>query len=352
MKNLKLFTNIIHEITYILTSEQKKKLVYVLFVIIVSAFFELLGVTAILPFIQAVINPEELMNNKYVHNICYTLNITEASMVIVPAGIGIIFVYIFKNIFIVYAKYVQIKYSNSLQKELSVRMLKSYMERPYTFFVDTNSSVIKSGCNGSVSAFYAVVESLLELMTEILTVTMIGLYLIYSDWITAIGTLLLMGVVLIAIVFGFKPIIKKAGNNNKYATFEKTKTLAQAIDGIKDILVMKRKDVFVEAFSEASEKARKTSQTYSVLSSLPDRITEAVCISGIIGIVCIRMVIGDQSMVEFVPKLALFAMAAFKILPSVGKIANKVNNIVYNRPLQEMVYKNVCEADEYLKEKK
>lgn len=49
-KNYKMFKQILYEVMYILRPEQKKRLVYVLFVILISSFFELLGVTAILPF--------------------------------------------------------------------------------------------------------------------------------------------------------------------------------------------------------------------------------------------------------------------------------------------------------------
>lgn len=350
MKNFKLFKQIVSEILFILKPHQKKGLILVFLTIALSAFLELLGVTAILPFIQAVLTPEELMKNKYIEKICIFVGIDKGAKLILLMGIGIIIVYLLKNAFLIYAKYVQVNYSTSLQKELSVDMLRSYMERPYTFFINTNSSIIKSGCNGSVSAFYAVIDALLGLATECLTVILIGIYLIHTDWITALGTLAIMAIVLLGTVFGFKPLVKKAGKLNKKTQFERTKHLAQAIDGIKDILVMKRKDAFINAFEEASEMSRKSSLTYNVLLACPDRITEGVCVSGIIGIICYRLVTGDESMSAFIPKLAVFAMAAFKILPSVGKISNRVSAIVYNRPLQEMVYNNVCDAREYKKE--
>lgn len=46
-------------------SRQKRKLVYLAFIIFIDAFVELLGVSVIIPFIQAVTTPEALLENKY-----------------------------------------------------------------------------------------------------------------------------------------------------------------------------------------------------------------------------------------------------------------------------------------------
>lgn len=347
VNSVKFFFEITHEILYVLNKEQRKRLVYVFFVIILGSFMELIGVGIILPFIQAVVNPTELMNNTIMANVCNWLNITEPAYIVAPIGIGIIFIYLIKNAFIIYSKYVQIDYATKLQKDLSVYMLQSYMKRPYTYFIDVNSSYIRSVCNDAVGAYYFVIEALLGVVSEVITVILIGSYLIYTDWITALGTLALLGIVLVSIVLGFKPFLKRAGIVNKQTAFERAKSISQATEGIKDILVMKRSNSFISSFEQAADRARRSSRTYSVLAACPDRITEGLCVSGIIGIVCLRLIGSGSSMSAFIPKLAMFAMATFKILPSVGKIVNRINSVVYNRAMQKMVYENVVDTERY-----
>ena len=43
-------------------------------------------------------------------------------------------------------------------------------------------------------------------------------------------------------------------------------------------------------------------------------------------------------------------MAAFKLLPSIGKISNRVTGIVYHKPRLDNVYDNILEAEKYEKE--
>lgn len=66
--------------------------------------------------------------------------------------------------------------------------------------------------------------------------------------------------------------------------------------------------------------------------------------------VLFRLITDQDGMQQFVPKLATFAMAAFKLMPSVGKITSRINSIIFYRPQVCNVYNNIVEAEKYEKE--
>lgn len=348
--NLKTLIQMLKQLNYILDKNQKKRAFWLLVVIMASAGFELLGVTAILPFVEAAVSPDKMLQNKYVMKIAPVVGIANANDLLFVMGMGLIGVYIVKNVFLLYANYVQYDFATRIQKELSVNMLHSYMNRPYSLFLNMNTSEILRGCSNDTSCVYNVIDYLSTIISQVLTVAMIGVYLIYTDSIIAISVLFLMLIVLFGIVLFFKPTIKKAGQKNQELVMLKNKILVQVVNGIKEIFVMQRKELFMDAYDEASDQSRKVQRTYSVLSASPDRIVEGICISGIIGIVCIRLVNDSSNMIAFIPKLAAFAMAAFKILPSIGKIANRMTGIIYSRPGLISVYQNMVEANCYAKQ--
>ena len=345
--NLKTLIQMLKQLNYILDKNQKKRSFWLLVVIIASAGFELLGVTAILPFVEAAVSPDKLLQNKYVMKIAPVVGIANANDLLFVMGMGLIVVYIVKNVFLLFANYVQYDFATRIQKELSVNMLHSYMNRPYSSFLNMNTSEILRGCFNDTSCVYNVIDYLSTIISQVLTVAMIGVYLIYTDYIIAISVLFLMLIVLFGIVLFFKPTIKKAGQKNQELVMLNNKILVQVVNGIKEIFVMQRKELFMDAYDEASDQSRKVQRTYSVLSASPDRIVEGICISGIIGIVCIRLVNDSSNMIDFIPQLAAFAMAAFKILPSIGKIANRMTGIIYSRPGLISVYQNMEEANCY-----
>lgn len=352
INNIRSIKDIFCELSYILNKKQKKQAIKVLAVIIISSWFELIGVSAVLPFVQAIISPEILMQNIYIQKIIKLFNIEASSKtLLLVIGIGLIVVYITKNIFMLFSLFAQNDYSTKVQKDLSNTILHSYMSRPYTFFLDTNSAEVMRGCMDNVSGVYNILSNILSMLAELLSVLLIAIYILSTDPATAIAALVLISIIAAGIVLIFKPIMKRAGQKNRIVIASKSKAIYQAVMGIKEIFVMQRQMYFEKKYEEASEISRNVQRNYSFISSCPDRIIEGICISGLIGIVCIRLLTSGD-MLDFVPKLAAFAMAAFKILPSVGKISSRMSNIVYYRPMLSDAYNNMKEVNEYLGEQK
>ena len=346
ISNIRTAKEIIVQLNYILDSRQKRKAVGILLVIIISSALELVGITAILPFIQAVVSPEEVWQNVYVQRLASAIGIKSSNELLLLFGLVLIFIYIFKNIIVLLSNYIQYDYSACVQKELSIRMLKSYMSRPYSYYLDVNSAEILRGCGTDVNGVFNILSFIFSIISELLVVSMISIYVIYTDAFIALCTLMVMFSVMLGIVVFFKPIVKQSGKKNIEVSTEKYKTVYQAVNGIKEIYVMQRKEYFVDEYEMISENARKVQRTYEFISNSPDRIIEGICVSALIGIVCIRLMM-SVDMVDFIPKLGAFAMAAFKILPSVGKISSRMTGIIYHRPMLENVYDIMKEAAEY-----
>lgn len=347
--NIKTVIDILKELSYVLSKDQKKKIVSVVVVIIFSSLFELLGVTAILPFIQTILTPDKLLTNPYVKPLIEVFSIADTKQLMLLFGFGIMLLYIIKNVYIIFSYYVQYDFATRIQKELSIKMLKSYMSRPYSYFLSVNSSVILRGCGSDTGGVYSILANLFTIAAELLSMVLIGGFIIFTDALTAFAILGLMAVVMLGMILGFKPIAKHAGQEDREASMLKGKAIYQTVLGIKEIYVMQRKTLFIHDYEEASDIARKAQRTNSLISTCPDRIIEGICVSGLIGIVCVRLFMNDN-MIDFVPKLAMFAMAAFKVLPSIGKITSRINNLVYYRPSLTNVYQIMLEAEAYERE--
>ena len=347
ISNIRGIAQIVYEVAYTLDKRQRKQALLLLVLMLFASFFELLGVSAIVPFVQAVLNPQELLEKGYVQAIWNGFGLSDYNSLILILGIALIIIYITKNAFIILVNSIKISYAMSWQKDISVKMLTSYIKRPYTYFMNANSSDILRGCSDDIAHFYHVLSDLFALIMELATTIVICIYLVITDAFTAICVILLIFLTILGLTMFLKPTVKRLGKVAKAAISMRNKSITQTIQGIKDIIVMQRKEVFVNAYTEAAELARATDRKYAIIRVLPDRVIEGICVSGIIGVVCIRVMIGDDSMTEFVPKLSAFAMASFKVLPSVGKITNALNTLLFSKAMQHNVYLNIKEAEQY-----
>ena len=282
-KSIDSILQVLKKLDYILDRKQKKGAVVLLLALVVSSILELLGITAILPFVQTILEPNEMMKKWYIQFINRVFGIDGTRDMMLFLGMGLILVYVFKNVALIFASYIQYDYATRIQKELSVKMLSSYMSRPYTFFTENNSSEIIRGCSGDIASVYSIISYGTDVISQCLTVLVIGIYLIYQDYIMAISISAFMLLMVLFIIFVFKPIIKRLGKENLRVNTMTTKFLYQAIVGIKEIMVMQRQDLFLSKYTDASDQNRKISRKYNVLNVCPDRIIEAVCVGGIIG---------------------------------------------------------------------
>lgn len=346
-ENIKMATSVLRELNYILNRRQKRKAFIVCMVIVISSWFELLGVSVVLPFVQAAMEPDVILAKPYMKKIVNILDIHTGKELMILMGVGIIIVYILKNLFMIFSLAIQVDYSTRIQKELSTKMLQSYMSRPYEYFLNINSAEIRRGCVNDIDSVFSIVSALFSFIAEFLSVLLIGAFIIYTDFWIAIGVLFSMLIVLLGILVLFKSAVKRAGKKNLEASTAKNKAIYQASSGIKEIFVMQKRGHFLKAYENASETERKARRVYEILSGCPDRIVEGICISCIIGTVCVRMVYGNLDMADYIPRFSAFAVAAFRILPSIGKIANRLTTIVYHRPALSNVFHNMCDAEQH-----
>lgn len=346
MKDIKTFCRIISQVNYILTNKQRVQLVGLFFLGVGCALVQTLGVSAILPFIQAILTPEVIMENRYVKPILQYWGITDSNMVIILVGIAIALVYLLKNIYLVVANYIQVKFRCHFHEDISNKLLDSYLKRPYSYFITTTSADIIQAIQNDSNSVYDIMNTLYQLVAEGCTIFLLGLLLAYSDLFMACGVIIICVVCFLLVTLGFKKKLAEYGIVSREAQKEQYKYLYQPIMGNKDIKVMQRGDSFTRYFRLATQKVTKSTIVYSTITSLPEKIIETICISGIIGIVCARLQMGVNVM-TFIPQLSVFAVAAFRILPSISKCAGYFQTLVFYRPSMEAAYKDMKAFNEY-----
>ena len=114
------------------------------------------------------------------------------------------------------------------------------------------------------------------------------------------------------------------------------------------MFVFNKRDYFRDRYNEAYREKCHIATVSTFANAAPERIIEATCVCGIILIVIARLRSGVDPN-TFVPQLAVFAMSAFRILPSIARVTGYTANFMYCRAAVEASYKNLKSAREYMK---
>ena len=348
MKDIKTLKTMFHQLMAILSHKQRVQMLGMFIIILIGSFLELLGVSAMMPFVQALLSPDELMQKSYIQFFMRIFGANDNPSLLLMVGIGIVVIYIIKNIYLAISSYLQVTYSHNTKRQLAVLMLKSFMDRPYSFFVENGSGVILRGVGDDMLGVYNIIFNLFKMGVEGFVVVVIAIYLIITDPILAAGVLIIGLLCMVVIVFGVKKMLTRMSIAFRDATKELGKYVMQINSGIKDIIVFNRRQMFIDGYNKEYENANVAGIKYEFSGLVPERIIEAGCISGMIIMVLVRLHMG-VSAEEFIPKMAVFAMSAFRILPSISRLTGNIGALIYGRPMLEATYENYMIAKEHTK---
>lgn len=346
MKDIKTFIEMFRQLNFILNAKQKRNAVKIFIFILISACFELLGVAVLLPFIQVVVDPDALLEISYLQPIIEILHIKTSTDIVVAICVFIVIVYVAKNSFLSFSIYEQTHFQNQLKNELGVRMLTSYMSRPYIYFVKTNSAIVLRGVDNDVQGVYVIVQNLMLLMKELLTTIFIVIFLCYTDFYITLGIMLFAGTCFLVTTVKFKRILGRLGQEYRKAQVGHTTALYQAVNGIKEIKVANREEAFINKFKEAAEKQALMTNKRDFISALPDRIIETGCVAALMLVIAIKVLVSDD-WGNFALNLGVFAAGAVRILPLISGVVYRINSLTFYRTTLESAYQDIIEANYY-----
>ena len=156
----------------------------------------------------------------------------------------------------------------------------------------------------------------------------------------AFGIVMLAVVIFSVIVLVIKRKIRELGKLKiKYAT-EAYKYAYQAVNGMKEISIMKREDYFLNSYTGVTSQKKEADTVYNTISIAPERIVEATVVCGIVGIVCLQVGMGGMS-AALITNLAAFAVGAMRIMPSLSTLTTRMTQIMYLRPALSGICNNI-----------
>ena len=328
----------------LLDKKQKHKMVLLVFLMLIGAVLETLGVSMILPVMSVVMEENAVQKHAYLQVICDLFHIayddTRTLMILVMVGLIVIFAV--KNIFLFFQQKVQLKFVYTNQFATSRRMMINFMERPYEYYLNADTSVIQRSITSDVNNMYGLILSLLQLVSEgIVFVCLIAVSLV-SDVMMSITVALLLVVVLAIIKWVLKPIMRKAGEENQDYYSGLYKWIDQSVMGIKEIKIANTENYFINEYAKCGEGYVNAVQRYNLYNATPRLLIETVALAGMIFYMMIQLLSGVQ-VTAILPQLTLLALVAMRLIPCANRINNHLTSISYFEPFFMGVSDNLQE---------
>ena len=335
----------LNKLNYIFTKKDKWNCFILLIVVIIGSFLELAGISIFSPFVELIMNPESIQENVVLSKIYELSGVTSVEHFLALIAVGIIVIYVVKNVYVIIEKNQIYIFSYKLQRKISTGLLNAYMNKPYSFHLNKNISVLQRSIQEDTEQFTQCIIHLMEMIAEVFVCVAIAIYLFDVSKSIMVIIAVLLGICML----GFYKISKKysvkwgrQGQEYRAYTFQ---WMNQSLGGIKELKVLNREESFVEEYDSFYAKYVRVLRLSRLMGVVPKYIIEMVSMTGLLLAVIIKIFWGQKDLIEFVPQLAVFAVAAFRLLPSVGRINEHLSTVLYAKPSVELIYNDLKEIE-------
>ena len=327
--------------------EQKEKVeIGILLVMtIIGSFLELMGVSAIMPFVNVAMDPESVHTGNSLSKVYEMFHLNSVNSFLILIAITLVVIYFCKNMFLILLYNFQFRFTYQSQQRLECKLLSCYMSQNYTFHLSHNSAELQRNIIQDVTGFYLSVLAHLQLMTEGLVCGVLFLYLLYVDKTITLVLAIFMGIFLLVFRVLLRNKIAQIGVESRAASAMRVQWVQQSLNGIKEIKILGREKHFLGSYKENAVAYAERQRKYQLSMIVPRPIMETMCICSLLLVVAFKLSRG-VSISYFVPTLSVFVIAAFRLLPSFSRMAGYVGAIAFQRSAVNRVYEDIQEAEE------
>ena len=193
----------------VLSPNLKLKSVYLVILMIFNTLFEIIGIGMIIPIISILTNKSFLENFSYIPLFKnYSNNLSEINILIFSVVIILAFFSI-KSLYSIFFIWWQQVFSMKVMIDISNRLFKNYLNQPYVYYLNINSSYLINIINREVSIFHSGLMQTITLFTEVILVVTVVCFLMYLEPLASLGAILTIIICVLLFIFSTSKFIDK-----------------------------------------------------------------------------------------------------------------------------------------------
>ena len=293
---------------------------------------ETLGVGLVIPVIVLLTQSDLATKYPALQPVLEALGNPRQHALVIGALLGLVGLYLIKNVFLAIYAWWQARFSYGIKAELSQRLLAIYLRQPYTFHLQRNSAQLIRNVVTEVDEF--ILSAMLpsaSLLTESLVILGLCSMLLVVEPLGTLIVVTVLGVVAWAYHHLTRARISAWGVARQHHEGLRIQHLQQGLGGVKDVKLLGRETDFLEQFRAQCVQLARVGRLHHTMQQLPRLWLELLAVTGI-AVLVISMLAQNRPLESVLPVLGLFAAAAFRLMPSVNRVLSSVQLLRYGLP--------------------
>ena len=305
----------------VLDAHERRRGAIVLMLLFVLGFVEALGVASIIPFMAVVGDPETVQTNRYLNAAYDTLGFSNIDQFLVFLGFVVFFVLVGSLLFSAFAHWAMYRFTQMCNYRLSSKLLTTYLERPYVWFLNQHSADLGRTVLSEVNQ---VVSKAIMPAMNLLSRSAIALFLIVLvvliDPVVAFSAGIALGGSYLLIFLAVRRRLVRLGTDLYQANEQRYRIAQDALGGIKEIKVSGLENAYVTRYRNPARRYAQRDASHKIIGQLPKFLLEAVAFGGMIGIILLLLMTREGGLGAALPMITVYAFAGYRLLPALQQI--------------------------------
>lgn len=321
----------------VLLGEEKQKLPIMLALFVFISIIDVLGIGLMGPYIAFVMDTEQQIFVADSLGSMIDKEISAQSSMLF-LGVFLMFFFILRACLAIAANGYIISFSEKQRLRLKLHLLKAYQSMSSQVSSERNTAEYIQAVH-TLTGYYSanVLFYMLKFVSEMLIcIALICLLAFQSIGVVIALVLLLGGGTFAWDRFSRKRLSFFGTEINKYAG-QALSLLRESLDGYEEVRILGKTQMFHQRFSDNSIKLEKFQKIAAIYNSVPRYLLELLILLFVI-FICTFSYLFTDNFVDFIPIVAVFGLAAVRLMPSTSLLAHAVVCIRHNSNTVSLLY--------------
>lgn len=285
-----------------------------------SAVVDLVGIAALVSVLLVVLDENIMQTNPLFAQAYEALGFGSEGGFIAAVCVLVLLLIALKGVAGVALQQYRARYMLLLYADLSKRMYDNYLSRGLQFVRSCHTTRLVNNVNAVCHRFSSsVLSSLLIILTEVLVVVSLLILLgLYNPMIVALAVAVFVPVAII-----YSRIIRRRmaenGREENRLQVAQNKTMYEALRGYADIEIAGAKPSITKRFAAGLDSLRHYALRAMRVRAASGYVIEFALVLGVVAVILVGLGMG-QTVGELKIFLGVFAVAAYRIVPSISRI--------------------------------
>ena len=329
---------ILKNFLYLLNPHERKRAGLLLFMILIMALLDMIGVASVLPFMAVLTNPDVIETNIILNKsfkFFQLFGVKNHQQFLFGLGVCVFILLVFSLLFKALVSYVQVQFIQMRQYSIGKRLVTGYLQQPYSWFLSRNSADLGTRVLSEVSKVVGGgLRPLMMLIANSMVAITITTLLIIADPKLAIAVTFSLGAAY-GVVYKFvRDYLDRIGKESLRSNELRFTAISEAFGAAKEVKIGGLEQTYIKRFSDSSQIFAKHSATSTVINQLPRFALEVVAFGGIM-LLILYMMSQTGNFNKALPIITLYAFAGYRLMPALQQIYASFTQLAFVRPSLE-----------------